>query len=46
MTEQNLANCFMPCLFIKQDAMSADPFKEMMDAKVLSRVLTFMIKHY
>jgi hypothetical protein len=39
MTEANLATCFMPCLFRRENPDKNDPFKEMIEAKSLSRVL-------
>jgi hypothetical protein len=39
MNESNLATCFMPCLFRREDPDKTDPFKEMIEAKTLSKVL-------
>jgi hypothetical protein len=33
MTEANLATCFMPCLFRREEPDKVEPFKEMMEAK-------------
>ena len=46
MNEANLATCFTPCLFKNINFNDKDPFKEMMEAKSLSKNLEYMIKNY